>query len=367
MNKVHTLQDAVAKYVESGDCLCIGGFTTNRKPYALVNEILRQGQTDFTVWGGAAGGDADMLIGEGRVKAYINCYTANSGFTAVARRFRAAIENGTLTYEDYSQDVLMLQLHAASLGLPFLPVRLMQGSGLVKYWGISEEKRKTLDKVDNLKCVEMDNPFNPGEKVVCVPTPRLDLALIHVQQASPDGTCVIVGDEFHDIDIAIAARKVIVTCEELVSDEYIRQDPTKTRIFGECVKAVVHAPFGAWPTQCYGKYDNDPMMLREYDRASKYQDAEDAKAQLAKAAAKAAKAAEKEPDNAKLAEDAAKAAAAAKAAEDGTKIPENFKDYLDKWVYSIKDHEALLEKVGAARLVGLLNEPHLGYSIHRKQ
>ena len=210
MNKVYTLHDAIAKYVETGDCISFGGFTTNRKPYAAVAEILRQGQGDFTVWAGPAGGDWDMMIGEGRVKAYINCYTANSGYTNVSRRFRAAIEKGELAYEDYSQDVVMLALHAASLGLPFLPVRLMQGSGLTKYWGISEEQRKTLDKVDDLKYVEMDNPFNPGEKIVAV--------------------------------------------------------------------------------------------------------------------------------------------------------PETFKDYLDKWVYSVKDHDELLDKIGGARLMRLKNEPHLGYS-----
>ena len=93
------------------------------------------------------------MIGEGRVKAYINCYTANSGYTNVSRRFRAAIEAGQLTYEDYSQDVLMLQLHAASLGLPFLPVRLMGGSGLTEYWGISKEQRAAMDSVDNDKFV----------------------------------------------------------------------------------------------------------------------------------------------------------------------------------------------------------------------
>ena len=50
------------------------------------------------------------------VRAYINCYTANSGYTNVARRFRAAIEKGELTYEDYSlRTFLELQLHAASL------------------------------------------------------------------------------------------------------------------------------------------------------------------------------------------------------------------------------------------------------------
>ena len=288
-NKVMSLHDAVEKYVCDNDVLCLGGFTTNRKPNAAVYEILRQGKTGFVGWSGPAGGDWDALIGEGRVRAYINCYTANSGYTNVARRFRAAIEKGELTYEDYSQDVLMLQLHAASLGLPYLPVRMMQGSGLVKFWGISEEKRRTMEGVDNLKCAEIENPFEPGEKLLAVPVPKLDCAIIHVQQASPDGTCIIEGDEFHDVDIAIAAKRTIVTCEEIVSDEYIRRDPTKTRIFGECVDAVVRAPYGAWPAQCYGYYDDDDKGLKEYDKASKYLDAEDAKAQLQKAADKAVK------------------------------------------------------------------------------
>ncbi|MBQ1620257.1 MAG: glutaconate CoA-transferase, partial [Oscillospiraceae bacterium] len=87
MSKVMTLHDAVAKYVENGDVLATGGFTTNRKPYAAVAEILRQGQKDFIVYAGPGGGEVDMLIGEGRVAAYINCYTANSGYTNVSRRF----------------------------------------------------------------------------------------------------------------------------------------------------------------------------------------------------------------------------------------------------------------------------------------
>ena len=362
MNKVMSLHDAVAQYVKTGDTICFGGFTTNRKPYAAMYEILRQGQTDFTVWAGPAGGDWDMMIGEGRVKAYINCYTANSGYTNVSRRFRAFIEQGKLVYEDYSQDVLMLQLHVASLGLPFLPVRLMQGSGLMKYWGISPEQRKEMPSVDDLKAVEIENPFEPGQKVVAVPVPKLDCAVIHVQKASPDGTCIIEGDEFHDVDIAVAAKRVIVTCEELVSDEYIRRDPTLTKVFGACVDAVVHVPYGAWPSQCYNYYDCDGAALKEYDKASKYQDAEDAKAQLAKAAAKAKKAADAKPEDAKLADAAAKAAKAAEDAAAGAAIPETFKDYLDKWVYSVKDETELLNKIGGARLAGLRVVPGLGYA-----
>ena len=336
-----SLHDAVAKYVQSGDTICFGGFTTNRKPYAVMGEILRQGQTDFTVWAGPAGGDWDMMIGEGRVKAYINCYTANSGYTNVSRRFRAAIEGGKLTYEDYSQDVLMLQLHAAALGLPYLPVKLMSGSGLCKFWGISEEQRKTIDSVDNLKFAYVENPFNPGETVVAVPVPKLDTAVIHVQKASPDGTCIIEGDEFHDIDIAVAARKTIVTCEELVSDEWIRRDPAATSVFGECVDAVVHAPFGAWPSQCYNYYDCDDAAMKEYDKASKYQDKEDAEKQIAKEKAKAEK--KGLPYTAPV-------------------DPETFKDYLDKWVYSVKDNDELLDKIGGARLAKLKVIPGLGYA-----
>ena len=336
-----SLHDAVAKYVESGDQIVFGGFTTHRRPYAAVGEILRQGQTDFVGWSTPAGGDWDMLIGEGRVKVYINCYTANSGYTNVSRRFRAFIEQGKIHFEDYSQDVLMLQLHAASLGMPFLPVKLMGGSGLCDFWGISEETRKTLDKVDNLKFAYVENPFNPGETVVAVPVPKLDTAVIHVQKASPDGTCIIEGDEFHDVDIAVAAKKVIVTCEELVSEEWIRRDPSVTSVFGECVSAVVHAPFGAWPSQCYNYYDCDDACMKEYDKASKYQDKEDAEKQIAKEKAKAEK--KGLPYNAPV-------------------DPETFKDYLDKWVYSVKDNDELLDKIGGARLAKLKVIPGLGYA-----
>ena len=75
--------------------------------------------------------------------------------------------------------------------------------------------------------------------------------------------------------------------------------------------------------------------MKEYDKASKYQDAEDAKAQLEKAAVKAEKAAAAKPEDAKLAEAAAKARKAAEDAKAGVAIPETFQDYLQKWVYSI--------------------------------
>ncbi len=312
MSKVLSLKDAIAKYVENGDHISFGGFTTNRKPYAAVYEILRQGQKDFVVEAGPAGGDWDMLIGEGRVKVYNNCYTANSGYTNVSRRFRKAIESGELIYEDYSQDAMMMMLHAAAMGLPYLPVTLMLGSDLEDKWGISKEERAKLDKVPNDKLIVVDNPFNPGQKVCALPVPRLDTAIIHVQKASPDGTCSIEGDEFHDVDIAVAARKTIVTCEELVSNEQIRRDPSKNTLPSFCVDAVVHTPYGAHPSQCLNYYDYDKEFFIEYDKVSKTE--------------------------------------------------EDFKKFLDEWVYGVKSHEEYLEKVGINRLLKYKETIGYGYA-----
>lgn len=312
MSKVCTLSEAVSRFVKNGDHIVMGGFTTNRKPYAAVYEILRQGLKDFVGEGGPAGGDWDLLIGEGRVKAYINCYTANSGVTNVSRRYREAYEKGTLNLEDYSQDAIMLMLHAASLGLPFLPVRLMLGTDLTAKWGISKELRKTIAKLPEDKFVYIENPFKKGETVVALPVPEIDVALIHVQKASFDGTCSIEGDEFHDVDIAVAARHCIVTCEELVSDEQIRIDPSRNSIPGFCVDAVVHAPYGAHPSQCYNYYDYDNPFLKMYDQASK--------------------------------------------------TAEAFEAFVKEWIYDIPDHYQYLDKLGASRLLKLKVVPGLGYA-----
>ncbi len=313
MNKVYTLSEAVAKFVHTGDHLATGGFTTSRKPIAAVSEIIRQGQTDFIGEGGPAGSDWDMLIGAGRVKAYINCYTANPRFSNISRRFRAAVEEGTLLFEDYSQDAAMLMFHAAALGMPYYPSRRMLGSGLEDVWGISREQRRKIDKLPNEKYIIADNPFKPGEKLLLLPVPSLDTALIHVQVASFDGTCRIFGDPYQDIDLAFAAKNVIVTCEELVSNEEIRKEPNLNNIPGFVVDAVVHLPYGAHPTQCSGYYDYDKKFLFAYDAAGE--------------------------------------------------TARSFEEFLREWVYELKDHGAYLDKLGTSRVLALKTVPGIGYSL----
>ena len=312
VNKVYTLSDTIAKFVHSGDHMATGGFTTSRKPIVAISEIIRQGQTDFIAEGGPAGSDWDMLIGANRVKAYINCYTANPRFSNVSRRFRAAVEEGRLLFEDYSQDAALLMFHAAALGMPYYPSHRMLGSGLENVWGISREQRQQIGKLPKEKYIIQDNPFKPSEKLLLLPVPELGTALLHVQVASFDGTCRIFGDPYQDIDLAFAAKHVIVTCEELISNEEIRKQPNLNSIPGFVVDAVVHAPFGAHPTQCSEYYDYDKRFLFDYDAAGK--------------------------------------------------TAESFDAFLQKWVYGVKDHGTYLDKLGASRLLALKTVPGFGYA-----
>lgn len=312
-NKIMTLEDAVATFVQDGNSLCIGGCTTNRKPYALVREIIRQGRKNLYLHGAASGGDADMLIGAGCCAAYINSYCANSGYSNVSRRYRKRIEEGSLLFEDYSLDIHAALYHAAALGFPFIAVKHMLGSDLVEKVGISEEVRAQHPKLPPVKCRVGENPFKPGDKLCYIPVPEIDVALIHVQKAAPDGTCRIEGAIFNDLDMALGAKHVIVSCEEIVTNEEIRLEPGLNQISCIIPDAIVLAPYGAHPSQVCNYYDYDREYLRYYDRVGKDDEA--------------------------------------------------YETYLDEWVRNPIDHYAYLDKLGVKRLLDLRVRPGMNFSV----
>lgn len=293
-----SLEKAVRRLVHDGDTIAIGGFTINRKPYALVREIVRQGKKNLYIEGsGSGGGETDLLIGAGCVKLIVNAYLANAAFGKIGRRFRRAIERGEIEFEDYSSDIQPLRFHAAALGLPFISVpHLLMGSDLEAQWGIPTEKYKEDPKLPPAKFLIRENPFNLGEKLVYLPTPKIDTGLIHVQKAAPDGTVRIEGPTFLDVDLAMAARFLIVSCEELVDPDELRREPWQNQIPGLIPDALVHLPYGAHPTQCTNYYDYDPEFLYLYDAVSR----------------------------------------------DDTL----FVRFLDEYVYSLADHRAYIKKIG---------------------
>lgn len=310
-NKVMKLDEAISKFVHDGDCIVFGGFVTNRKPYAAVREIIRQGKKDLYVEGSAAGGDIDMLIGAGCVKVLFNNYVANSGFTQVGRQFRKAVEEKSIMCEDFSLDVQSLLYHAATLGLSYLAVKNTLGTDLSEKWGISEEVRKADPKLPDKKLIIQEDPFNPGDLLCHYPTPQIDVSIIHVQKAAPDGTVRMEGPIFNDIDLAMAATNCIVTCEELVHPDELKRDSWLNHIPSVIASAVVCVPYGALPSQCYNYHDYDAMYFRAYDKASK--------------------------------------------------DDESFKQFLDEWVFSLKDHNEFLDKNGGAKLASLRVHPGYGY------
>jgi len=310
-NKVMTLNEAIEKFVHDSDNIVLGGNTTNRKPYAAVREIIRQGIKDLYIHSGSAGGDSDMLIGAGCCKVYHSAYCANSGYTNVSRRYRKFIEEGKIQVEDYTLDVQPLMFHAAALGIPFIPVKHMLGTDLVNKWGISENVRSKDDKLSNKKVIISEDPFTPGEKVCLLPTPEIDVSIIHVQKASSNGTARIEGAVFSDLDIAMGAKYCIITCEELVEFDELQREPYLNQIPCMVTDAVVHVPFGAHPSQAYNYYDYDRDFLRMYDKVSK--------------------------------------------------DDQLFKSFLDEWVFDLEDNDLYLEKLGMSRLNNLKVIKCVGY------
>jgi glutaconate CoA-transferase subunit A len=104
---------------------------------------------------------------------------------------------------------------------------------------------------------EIDCPFT-GEKLLLVPALNPDVALIHVQRCDAYGNAQIDGLQFMDIDLAMAANRVILTTERIVSNDQIRRAPDQTKIPFFCVDAVVEVAYGSAPHECYGTYE--PMM-----------------------------------------------------------------------------------------------------------
>ena len=267
-NKIMSMSEAISQFVHDGDHITLGGFVTNRKPYAAVHEIIRQGIKDLYITSGAGGGDIDLLIGCGSVKVLSTSYIANSGFTQVSRQMKKSIKEGKILFDDYSLDGHSLQFHAAALGVPYLPIKFMLGSDIADQWGIPLEFWQNDSKLPNAKHIIAEDPFNPGDKVLLLPAAKIDVAIIHVQQAAPDGTARLMGPSFYDEDMAMGATHCIITCEEIVHPDELRYEPWRNQFPNVVVEAVVEAPYGAHPSQCAGYYDYDGVALNEYDKLS---------------------------------------------------------------------------------------------------
>jgi glutaconate CoA-transferase subunit A len=106
-------------------------------------------------------------------------------------------------------------------------------------------------------------PFS-GETLLAVPALFPDVAAIHVHEADRYGNCRVRGTTVADLDLARAAKKLIITCERLIPNDEIRNDPSRTVIPYFCVDAVCEVPYGSYPGNMPYEYFSDEDHLRHW-------------------------------------------------------------------------------------------------------
>lgn len=239
--KVVSLEEA-ATFVRDGDSVGIGGSTMSRTPMGLIWALIRAKRKQLSCSRCIISSDGDLLYGSGASEHIVTSWFSQGILWGVSKVMRHHVESGRARFEEWSHLAMGMRFRAGAMGVPFIPIRSMLGSGVV---GQRPEAK------------EMTCPFT-NEKLLLVPALNPDVALIHVQRCDAYGNAQIDGLQFMDIDLAMAANRVILTTERIVSNDQIRRAPDQTKIPFFAVDAVVELPFGCAPHECYGVYE--PMM-----------------------------------------------------------------------------------------------------------
>jgi glutaconate CoA-transferase, subunit A len=252
INKLMPLKDAVARFIHDGDYLAIGGFGSNRTPIAACHEIVRQGRKNMGFAGHTATHDMQILsAGEvfDRLDAGYVIGLEARGLSACSRKY---VESGKVKVTEWTNYALSLRLKAAAMGVPYLPSRNMLGT-------------------DTFRCSAAkitECPYT-GKKLVLMPALYPDVAVIHVHEADVYGNSRFKGIAVADIELANAAKHLIITAERIIPTEDIKKDPSATRIPNHIVDAVCEVPYGAYPGTMPYEYFSDEDHLKEWLTAEK--------------------------------------------------------------------------------------------------
>ncbi|MGQ9708513.1 MAG: CoA transferase subunit A [bacterium] len=281
VSKVMSEQEAIARFVQDGDYIGTELYGTVRAPMSLTRELVRQGKKHLRVAGQGIH-EIDLLLAADLVDTLDITYIGWEVY-GISNILRRTVESGRVKTTEWSNAAISWRFKAASMGVSFIPVRSMLGTDTLKY---------SAAKV-------VRDPWT--NKPVCLlPALYLDVGLIHVHQADEFGNCRIEGISGFSLELARASKKLIVSTEEIISNEEIRRYPERTVIPYYLVDAVVLAKYGAHPGEMCHRYWRDEEHLHHF-----YQDSAD---------------------------------------------PEKTKAYLDRWVYGCKNHEQYLQMVGLERL-----------------
>jgi glutaconate CoA-transferase, subunit A len=278
MSKLISLKEAVTRNISDGECVYAAGFT-HLIPFAAGHEIIRQGRKDLVLARATPDLIYDQMVAAGCARKVIFSYMGNPGVGSL-RFVRSEIEAGRLEWEEYSHFSMISRLQAGATGLPFMPMNDTAAGDLERS---NPLYRRVVD------------PYS-GREVVVVPALNPDVAIVHVQRADAEGNAHIWGIIGEQKEAAFAARKVILTAEEIVDESVIRSDPNRTLIPAFIVDAVCHVPYSAHPSYTQGYYDRDNAFYLEWDVISQ--------------------------------------------------SSQKVRSYLDEWVYGVQDRDEYWQKLG---------------------
>jgi acyl CoA:acetate/3-ketoacid CoA transferase alpha subunit len=285
IDKRMTEAEAVSRFIKDGDYIGTELYGTVRAPMSLANEIVRQGIKDLRVAGQGVL-ELDMLLAASLIKALDFTYIGLEVY-GVSNVLRREVESGRVEdVVEWSNAAITWRFKATAIGVPFIPARSMLGTDTFRY--------------SAAKVVEC--PFT-GDPICLLPALILDVGLIHVHRADKYGNAQIDGISGFSAELARASKRLIISAEEIIDSEKIRQEPDRTIIPYYLVDAVVEAPFGSHPGEMCYQYKRDEPQIREWVEASK--------------------------------------------------DPQTTQAYLDKYIYDLKDHQEYMDLIGREQLDNL--------------
>jgi glutaconate CoA-transferase, subunit A len=252
MAKILPLSEAIAELVHDGDIVACEGFT-HLIPFSAGHEIIRQGKKGLTLVRMTPDLIYDQMIGMGAASKLIFSWGGNPGVGSL-HRLRDAVERqwpSPLEIEELSHAGMVQAYGAGAAGLPFGILRGFAGTDLPK----------VNSKIKAIAC-----PFT-GELLAAVPSIRPDVAIIHAQKADRKGNVLIWGIIGVQKEVVLAARKSLVTVEEIV--ERLEPTPDGCVLPSWVVSAVCLSPGGAYPSYAQGYYDRDNKFYQSWDKISR--------------------------------------------------------------------------------------------------
>ena len=287
--KLCSLSEAAA-LIKDGARVALGGMGVHNHPMAFIYELIRKKVKDLTLVGHVSSIDVDILVGAGCVRRVEISYVGMEEF-GLAPNYRRAVEKGEIELVEYSEPVAFERFQCSARGQSFFPTREMIGTDIPKY---------------NPDIKEIVSPYD-GKLCHLVPPANPDWVVLHAPMGDRYGNVLFFENrqlpENLDLVASRATRNVIVTVEEIVGRNKVMRLPHLNLIPRFRTVAIVEAPYGAHPTSCLQVYEHDRKHLRMYTEMARN--------------------------------------------------PDEFKKYLDNYVYGVKTHQEYLNLIGVETLMSI--------------